>query len=150
MNIEKFLIAGSPALEVRTKTIALAMELVTTRTIDEMVQLLKKEILRTSGGEHEDAGKYKQLLVRTLHACSIKFPDIAVTIIPVLTDFLSESNEAAANDVLVFIREAIQRFEHLRPLIIEKLLEVTSLFLLVRKINLFDFYFISHINPLIH
>ncbi|OXU25608.1 hypothetical protein TSAR_012392 [Trichomalopsis sarcophagae] len=116
-------VLGSPALEVRTKTLALAMDLVTTRTIEEMVQLLKKEIVRTSGGEQEDAGKYRQLLVRTLHSCSIKFPEVAATVIPVLTDFLAESSEAAANDVLVFIREAIQRFENLRPLIIEKLLE---------------------------
>ncbi|XP_015605561.1 coatomer subunit beta [Cephus cinctus] len=117
-------VLGSPALEVRTKTLALSMDLVTSRTIEEMVQLLKKEILRTAGGEHEDAGRYRQLLVRTLHACSIKFPDVAATVIPVLTDFLSENNEAAATDVLVFVREAIQRFESLRPLIIEKLLEV--------------------------
>ncbi|XP_043266629.1 coatomer subunit beta [Venturia canescens] len=117
-------VLGSPALEVRTKTLALAMDLVTTRTIEEMVQLLKKEVMRSAGGEHEDAGRYRQLLVRTLHACSIKFPDVAATVIPVLADFLSETNEAAATDVLVFIREAIQRFENLRPLIIEKLLEV--------------------------
>lgn len=100
------------------------MDLVTSRTIEEMVQLLKKEVIRTAGGEQEDAGKYRQLLVRTLHACSIKFPDVAATVIPVLTDFLSENSEAAANDVLVFIREAVQRFDHLRPIIIEKLLEV--------------------------
>ncbi|XP_017893314.1 coatomer subunit beta [Ceratina calcarata] len=117
-------VLGSPALEVRTKTLALAMDLVTSRTIEEMVQLLKKEVLRTAGGEHEDAGKYRQLLVRTLHACSIKFSDVAATVIPVLTDFLSENNEAAATDVLVFVREAIQRFENLRPLIVDKLLEV--------------------------
>ena len=122
MDILRVLV--SPALEVRTKTLALAMDLVTTRTIEEMVQLLKKEVMRTAGGEHEDAGKYRQLLVQTLHTCSIKFPDVAATVIPVLTDFLSDTNEAASTDVLVFVREAIQRYENLRPLIIEKLLEV--------------------------
>ncbi|XP_008549424.1 coatomer subunit beta [Microplitis demolitor] len=119
-------VLGSPALEVRTKTLALAIDLVTTRTIEEMVQLLKKEVIRTAGGEHEDAGKYRQLLVKTLHTCSIKFPDVAGTVIPVLVDFLAENNEAAATDVLDFIREAIQRFDNLRPLIIEKLLQVFS------------------------
>ncbi|XP_034948419.1 coatomer subunit beta [Chelonus insularis] len=124
-------VLGSPALEVRTKTLALAIDLVTVRTIEEMVQLLKKEVIRTAG-EHEDAGKYRQLLVRTLHTCSIKFPDVAVTVIPVLVDFLSENNEAAATDVLVFVREAIQKFENLRTLIIEKLLEV---FLDIRSVR---------------
>ena len=40
-----------------------------------------------------------------------------------LTEFLSDQNELAAADVLVFIREAIQRFENLRPLVVDKLLE---------------------------
>ncbi|KAK1127623.1 hypothetical protein K0M31_004152 [Melipona bicolor] len=83
VSVEKSqVLTSSPALEVRTKTLALAMDLVTTRTIEEMVQLLKKEVLRTAGGEHEDAGRYRQLLVRTLHACSIKFSDVAATVIP--------------------------------------------------------------------
>lgn len=43
--------------------------------------------------------------------------------IPVLSEFLSDSNEQAATDVLVFIREAIQKFPHLRALITEKLIE---------------------------
>lgn len=41
-----------------------------------------------------------------------------------LMEFLSDTNEAAAADVLEFVREAIQRFDNLRPLIIEKMLEV--------------------------
>lgn len=43
--------------------------------------------------------------------------------IPVLAEFLSDTNEQAAADVLIFIREAIQKFSNLRPLITEKLIE---------------------------
>ena len=39
-------------------------------------------------------------------------------------EFLSDTNELAAADVLVFVREAIERFEQLKPLVISKLLEV--------------------------
>ena len=39
-------------------------------------------------------------------------------------EFLSDQNEAAAADVLVFVREAIEKLQQLRPLIISKLLEV--------------------------
>ena len=38
-------------------------------------------------------------------------------------EFLGDSNEQAACDVLVFVREAVQRFEQLKPVIMEKLLE---------------------------
>lgn len=40
-----------------------------------------------------------------------------------LIEFLSDQNELAAADVLVFVREATQRFEQLRPVIIGKLLD---------------------------
>ena len=55
--------------------------------------------------------RYRQLLVRTLHSVSMKFPDVTANVIPILMDFLSDTNELAATDVLVFVREAIQRFE---------------------------------------
>ncbi|XP_055609985.1 coatomer subunit beta [Uranotaenia lowii] len=110
-------------IEVRRKTLTLAMELVSSRNIEEMVLVLKKEVSKTHNIEHEDTGKYRQLLVRTLHSCCIKFPDVAATVIPVLVEFLSDSNELAAADVLVFVREAIQKFPHLQELVIEKLLE---------------------------
>jgi coatomer subunit beta len=41
-------------------------------------------------------------------------------------EFLGDSNEQAALDVLVFVREAVQRFPDLKPVIIEKLLETFS------------------------
>lgn len=54
----------------------------------------------------------------------LQFPDIAATVIPVLIEFLSDNIELAATDVMVFLREAIYLFESLRPLIIQRLLEV--------------------------
>ncbi|XP_055383058.1 coatomer subunit beta [Condylostylus longicornis] len=116
-------VLAAPDIEVRKKTLELAMDLVSSRNIEEMVLVLKKEVTKTHNVEHEDTGKYRQLLVRTLHSCSIKFPDVAAAVIPVLVEFLSDTNEAAAADVLVFVREAIQKFSSLRPLIIEKLIE---------------------------
>ncbi|XP_062127748.1 coatomer subunit beta-like [Drosophila sulfurigaster albostrigata] len=116
-------VLAAPDIEVRRKTLALAMDLVSSRNINEMVQVLQKEVAKTHNVEHEDTGKYRQLLVRTLHTCSIKFPDVASHVIPVLVEFLSDTNELAAVDVLIFIREAIQKFPALQPLIIKHLIE---------------------------
>jgi len=119
-------VLSSPDLEVRRKTLSLAMELVTSRNIEEMVLILKKEINKTSGSNEEDTGKYRQLLVRTLHSACIKFPEQAATVIPLLMEFLSDNNEMAAMDVLIFVREAMNRFPNLRAVMIEKLLEAFS------------------------
>lgn len=99
------------------------MELISSRNIEEMVLVLKKEVSKTHNVEHEDTGRYRQLLVRTLHSCCIRFPDVAATVIPVLAEFLTDTNEQAAADVLVFIREAVQKYPLLRALIAERLIE---------------------------
>ena len=44
-----------------------------------------------------------------------------------LLDFLSDSDEGTAEDVLVFVREAIQRYPQLKGNVVGKLLEVFSL-----------------------
>lgn len=76
-------VLASPDIEVRRKTLNLCLELVTSRTIAEMVIVLKKEVSKTNNaGGVEDMDKYRQLLVRGLHSLTIKFPDIAPTIIP--------------------------------------------------------------------
>uniref|UniRef100_A0A914RTX6 Clathrin/coatomer adaptor adaptin-like N-terminal domain-containing protein n=1 Tax=Parascaris equorum TaxID=6256 RepID=A0A914RTX6_PAREQ len=64
------------------------------------------------------------MLVRTLHSATIKFPDVAANIVPVLMEFLSDDCEAAAQDVLVFVREAVQRLPHLRAVVLAQLQEV--------------------------
>ena len=114
----------SPDLDVRQKTLDLALDLVSSRNVTELVKFLEKEVQRSADGQgHDDNERYRQLLVRTLHSISVRFPDVAPTVIPVLMDFLSDANELAAADVMNFVREAIQRYANLKPLIIEKLLE---------------------------
>ena len=86
--------------------------------------VLKKEITKThTEGDSDESGNYRQLLVRTLHSCCVKYPDVAPTVVPMLTEFLGDTNEQAALDVLLFVREAVLKFASLKRVIIEKLLE---------------------------
>ena len=87
--------------------------------------ILKKEVTKThTEGEKGDlVGNYRQILVRTLHSCCIKYPDVAPTVVPMLTEFLGDENEQAALEVLLFIREAVLKFVSLKSVILEKLLE---------------------------
>ncbi|XP_047123999.1 coatomer subunit beta [Hydra vulgaris] len=118
-------VLASPDLEVRKKTLDLVLELVTLRNINEVVMILKKEVTKThTESEKGDLiGNYRQILVRTLHSCCIKYPDVAPTVVPMLTEFLGDENEQAALEVLLFIREAVLKFVSLKAVILEKLLE---------------------------
>lgn len=66
-------ILSAPDLEVRRKTLNLALDLMTSRTVSEAVMFLRKEVGRTHNSvEHDETGKYRQLLVKTLHQCCVK------------------------------------------------------------------------------
>ncbi|GAU98193.1 hypothetical protein RvY_09372 [Ramazzottius varieornatus] len=135
MNNEKVLqelvmdmmrVLASPDLEVRRKTLELVLDLVSSRNVDEMILILKKEVQKTNNVvEQEDNEKYRQLLVRTLHSCCMKFPDVCGNVIPMLTEFLGDiQSDVAAIDVLFFLREVVQRYPKLQGVAIANLLEV--------------------------
>ncbi|XP_061355948.1 coatomer subunit beta-1-like [Gastrolobium bilobum] len=114
---------STPNLDIRKKTIDIALELITPRNIDEVVMMLKKEVVKTQSGEHEKNGEYRQMLVQAIHTCAIKFPEVASTVVHLLMDFLGDSNVASAMDVVVFVREIIETNPRLRISIITRLLD---------------------------
>ncbi|KAJ8447580.1 hypothetical protein Cgig2_031193 [Carnegiea gigantea] len=114
---------SSPNLDIRRKTLDIALELITPRNVDEVVLLLKKEVVKTQSAELEKNGEYRQMLVQAIHMCAMKFPEVASTVVHVLMDFLGDTNVASAMDVVVFVREIIETNPKLRVSIITRLLD---------------------------
>ncbi|KAK4761062.1 hypothetical protein SAY87_005955 [Trapa incisa] len=114
---------SSPNNDIRRKTLDIALELITPRNVDEVVLMLKKEVVKTQNGELEKNGEYRQMLVQAIHACAIKFPEVAGTVVHLLMDFLGDANVASAIDVIVFVREIIETNPKLRVSIITRLLD---------------------------
>ncbi|KAJ9167595.1 hypothetical protein P3X46_019214 [Hevea brasiliensis] len=114
---------SSPNLDIRRKTLDIVLELITPRNINEVVLMLKKEVVKTQSGELEKNGEYRQMLIQAIHSCAIKFPEVASTVVHLLMDFLGDSNVASAIDVAVFVREIIETNPKLRVSIIIRLLD---------------------------
>lgn len=114
---------SSPNLDIRKKTLDIAMDLVTLRNIDEVVMTLKKEVVKTQNGDLEKNGEYRQMLVQAIHSCALKFPEVASTVVHLLMDFLGDSNVASAIDVVCFVREIIQTNTKLRESILARLVD---------------------------
>lgn len=113
----------SSDLDVRKHTLQLALELVSSRHAEELVAVLRKEAARAHSTEQDDGPKYRQLLVRALHKATLKFPEVAGSVAPALLELVGDGNEAAAHDVMLFLRSALHSFPDLRDLIYQKLLE---------------------------
>jgi coatomer subunit beta len=100
----------------------MAMELTSSRNVDEVVGFLKKELLKTNEQEYEKVylldllseqdinvksrqnNEYKQMLVHAIHSCAIKFSEVASNVVHVLMEFLGDTNSASAVDVVAFVR----------------------------------------------
>jgi len=114
---------ASPSMDIRQKTLDLALDLVSPKNIEEVMLVLKKEINKTQSKEVDKAGEYRQMLIQAIHQCAIKFPDIAASVVHLLMDFLGDSNTGSAVDVILFVREVIELYKDLRQSILRKLLE---------------------------
>ncbi|KAI3950622.1 hypothetical protein MKW92_033422 [Papaver armeniacum] len=114
---------ASRHLDIQRKTIDITLELITPRNIHEVVQALKKEIVKTQSTKLEKNGECRQMFVQAIHSCAIKFPEVASTVVHLLMNFLGNSNVASAIDVVVFVREIIEINPKLRVAIITRLLD---------------------------
>lgn len=122
---------GSPNLDIRKKCLDITLDLITPRNISEVVHALKKEVSRSKApaGSDDEANadrsaEYNELLIGAIHACAVKFPEVAQTVVPVLMEFLADSHQASAVDVALFVREIIEVHTQLRPSVIAKALEM--------------------------
>ena len=114
---------SSPNLDIRKKTLDIALDLITLRNIDEVVMTLKKEVVKTQNKELEKNGEYRQMLVQAIHSCALKFPEVASTVVHLLMDFLGDSNVPSAMDVVFFVREIIETNPKLRESIMARLVD---------------------------
>ncbi|KIP11707.1 hypothetical protein PHLGIDRAFT_82967 [Phlebiopsis gigantea 11061_1 CR5-6] len=115
-------VLSSTDLEVRRKAIGIVLSLVSSRTVEEVVLFLKKQLQRTQEQEFEKAPEYRQLLIQSIHVCAVRFSEVAATVVHALMDFLGDSNNPSALDVVAFVREVVEKFPQLRTTICEKLI----------------------------
>ncbi|KAI9312816.1 adaptin N terminal region-domain-containing protein [Dichotomocladium elegans] len=116
-------ILSSPDIDVRRKALRIAMDLVSSRNVQEVILFLKKELVKTHDQEYEKNTEYRQLLVQSIHGCAVKFSEVAANVVHVLMEFLGDSNNPSAVDVVSFVREVMEKFPELRKSVLEKLLE---------------------------
>jgi len=115
-----------PTLDIRQKTLDFALDLVNPRNIDEVVMLLKKEINKTLTEELDKAGDYRRMLIKAIHSCALKFPDVAGNVVLALLDHIGDDNHSASLYVATFAAEVVETYPEHRNTILMKLLDSIS------------------------
>ncbi|KIM38155.1 hypothetical protein M413DRAFT_447920 [Hebeloma cylindrosporum] len=119
-------VLSSADMEVRRKAIGIVLSMTSTRNVEEVVLFLKKQLQKTQEADFEKAPEYRQLLIQSIHVTAVKFSEVAASVVHALMEFLGDSNNPSALDVVAFVREVVEKFPHLRATICEKLISTLS------------------------
>lgn len=118
---------SSPNIDICKKTLALAIDLVGPRNIEEVMQVLKREVVRAQESDLEHGEEYKSLLIQAIHRCATRYAEVADSVVVVLLDFLSGDG---GYDVLQCVKSIVEQYPNFRPTIIRKIIdnldEITS------------------------
>ncbi|KAI6138516.1 adaptin N terminal region-domain-containing protein [Pisolithus tinctorius] len=114
-------VLSSADMEVRRKAMSIVLSMTSGRNAEDVVLFLKKQLLRTQEQDFDKASEYRQLLIQSIHVLAIRFSEVAASVVHALMDFLGDSNNPSALDVVAFVREVVEKFPALRLAITEKL-----------------------------
>ncbi|KAJ9647771.1 coatomer subunit beta [Coniosporium tulheliwenetii] len=126
LTMEILRVLSSPDIDVRKKALGLAMEMVSSKNVEEVVMLLKKELSKTVDEQYEKNTEYRSLLIHSIHQCAIKFSEVAASAVESLMDFIADFNNASAVDVISFVKEVVEKFPKLRSSLVERLVSTLS------------------------
>ncbi|KAF5352861.1 hypothetical protein D9756_006222 [Leucocoprinus leucothites] len=115
-------VLSSADIEVRRKAMSIVLSMTSSRNVEEVVLFLKKQLQRTQEADFEKAPEYRQLLIQSIHVTAIKFSEVAASVVHALMEFLGDTNNPSALDVVAFVREVVEKFPALRVSICEKLI----------------------------
>lgn len=116
---------SSPNPDICKKVLDVAMDVVTARIVQDVVNVLKREVQKTISedssktNEEKGSSQYRNVLIKAIHGCAVRFPQVAESVVHTLTDFLSTDSGL---QVIIFVRAIIEQYPALRPSLLTKLL----------------------------
>ena len=118
---------SSPNIDICKKTLTLAIDMVGPRNIVEVMQVLKREVVRAQESDLEHGEEYKTLLINAIHRCATRYAEVADSVVLVLLDFLG--GEGGYN-VMQCVKSIVEQYPNFRVTIVRKIIdnfdEITS------------------------
>ncbi|KAI5962568.1 SEC26 [Candida pseudojiufengensis] len=122
LSLEILRVLTSQDLDVRKKALDVTLEFITSRNVEDVVKLLKKELQATSLSNDDKNAEYRQILINAIHVLAIRFSEVAANVIDLLLDSIADLNSTAAYEVITFVKEVVEKFTELRESIIKRLI----------------------------
>ena len=113
-------VLGSPNMDISRKVLQLTVEMVGPRNIEEVMQVLKREVVRAQEMEQALGEEYKTILIQTIHKCASRYAEVADSVVLVLLDFLGGSS---GYEVLQCVKGVLEQYPDFRAVIVRKIVD---------------------------
>jgi coatomer subunit beta len=113
----------APSPDIRSRSLALISELVTSSNVDNVLGSLKKELSSRGSDTLPADADFKASIVASLVVLTSNFPDTASTICNTLLDLITDAGSVAV-DSMQGVRELIAVFPDIRPAATQRLRDV--------------------------
>ncbi|KAI3404577.1 SEC26 [Candida oxycetoniae] len=124
LSLEILRVLSSQDLDVRKKALDVTLQFISSRNVEDVVKLLKKELQATSSSNDDKNAEYRQLLINAIHQLAVKFVEVAANVIDLLLDSIADLNSTAAYEVITFVKEVVEKYPELRDAILRRLISV--------------------------
>jgi coatomer subunit beta len=111
---------SSPNIDISKKVLSIAIDMVGPRNIEEVMQTLKREVVRAQGTDMENGEEYKTSLIQAIHKCALKYAEVADSIVLVLLDFL---NGDSGYTVMQCVKSILEQYPDFRSSIMRKIID---------------------------
>ncbi|KAL7568445.1 hypothetical protein ACA910_012158 [Epithemia clementina (nom. ined.)] len=111
---------SSPNPDICKKVLEVIIDVISTRNVQDVVNVLKREVQKTISDDvqQEKGSDYRNMLIRTIHGCAVRFPQVAESVVHVLMDFLATDS---GMQVIIFVRAIMEQYPNLREQLLTKL-----------------------------
>lgn len=113
LSLEILRILSSQDIDVRKKALDVTLQFVSSRNVEDVVKLLKKELQTSASNDDDKTSEYRQLLINAIHQLAIKFVEVAANVVDLLLESMNELNTTAAYEVIIFVKEVVEKFPDL-------------------------------------
>lgn len=124
LSLDVLGVLASQDIDVRRRALDVSLTLVSSRNVEDIVKLLKKELQKASLATDDSIAEYRLLLINAIHQLAISFGEVAANVIDLLLESIGELTATAAHDVVSFVKEVVEKFPQLRDDVVAKLIKV--------------------------
>lgn len=119
--MDVLLVLSTQDIAVRRTALNLTLQLVSGRTVDQVLRLLKKELANSFGQKYDTADAYRSAIIDSIHQLARRFKDSAGSVVTLLLEFLGELNTTSALEVIKFAKEVVQFQPENRSMVVRQL-----------------------------